>query len=61
MPIVRIDLIQGRTREQMNALAERIIAAVSDVMELEPHSTQVLFTEFSRDMWATSQTLAEAD
>ena len=58
MPIVRVDLWPGRTKEQKKELVKAITDAVETVMGTAPDRTTVIFTEVSKDDWAQGGKLA---
>lgn len=58
MPIVRVELWPGRTKEQKKDLAKAITDAVENVMGTAPDRTTVIFNEVSKDDWAQGGKLA---
>jgi len=60
MPIVRIEMLTGRTREQKQQLAEAVTSDVARIAKCSVESVQVLFTEVKREDWATAGVLADA-
>jgi 4-oxalocrotonate tautomerase len=57
MPIVRVELLAGRTEEQKAAAAEAITQAIARTLGVEPASAQVLFVDVERSNWAHGGTL----
>ena len=57
MPIITIQLAQGRTTEQKQAMAEAITQDAVRILNIEPEWVTVLFQEYPRDSWATGGTL----
>ena len=51
MPFVHIHMAKGRPLEKRRRLAERITEAITEILEVEPRSTQVLIHEHDRDNW----------
>ncbi len=51
MPFVHVHIAKGRPLEKRRMLAERITEAVTEILEVEPRSTQVLIHEHDRDNW----------
>lgn len=60
MPIVRIEMLTGRTREQKQELAEVITTEVARIAKCSAESIQIVFTEVKREDWATAGVLADA-
>ena len=58
MPIVRVEMWPGRTREQKAKLAKAITDALSDIAGAPPEATIVVFDDVSKDNWAESGKLA---
>lgn len=52
MPIVHVELYEGRTVDQKRALAKAITKAVSDTEKLAPEATTVIFTDVKKSDWA---------
>lgn len=60
MPIVRIDLLPGRSPEVKQALVDRIVAAFGEVCGTKPEALDILFTEVPRGDWfAGTQSYAD--
>ena len=53
MPIVRIEMFEGRTHAQKQELARAITEAVVNIAQTTPEATIVVFEDVSRDNWAT--------
>ena len=45
MPIIQVNLMQGRTNEQKKLLAQRITQSVVEVLGAKPESVRVLIHE----------------
>ena len=58
MPIVRVELWPGRTKEQKKDLVVAITDAVKNIMGTAPDWTTVIFNEVSKDDWAQGGKLA---
>lgn len=52
MPIVRIDLLAGRTAERKAELIRRVTAAVVEALEVRPEQVRVLLSELPPEHWA---------
>lgn len=57
MPTIRIDLFEGRTREQKAELAKEITDACVRVLGGPPGSVDVIFYDVARHDWATGGSL----
>ena len=58
MPIVKIELYAGRTKEQKAELAKAITDAVVNIARTTADETIVIFTDVERENWARGGTLA---
>jgi 4-oxalocrotonate tautomerase len=52
MPIVRIDLLEGRSREHKVELVRRVTEAVSTALDVQPGQVRVLVYEVPPEHWA---------
>lgn len=52
MPIVRIEMLPGRSLAQKRELVRVITDAVCNIAHTRPEDTYVLFSEFSVEDWA---------
>lgn len=52
MPMIKVDILEGRPDEMKRELAERLTQALSDVMDLSPEATHVIIEEHARANWA---------
>ena len=59
MPIVRISMWAGRTREQKSDLAKAITDVMVDVGKTTPEATIVVFEDVPKQNWAQSCVLAD--
>lgn len=53
MPVVRIELLAGRSLAQKRELTRVITDAVCNIALARPEDTVVLFTEYSVESWGT--------
>jgi 4-oxalocrotonate tautomerase len=51
MPIVRIDLLPGRSAEVKQELVNRIVTAFGEVCGTKPEALDIIFTEVERGDW----------
>ena len=58
MPIVKIELFEGRTKEQKAELAKAITDAVVEIARTTADDTIVIFHDVARENWAKAGTLA---
>jgi 4-oxalocrotonate tautomerase len=60
MPIVRIDLLEGRAPERKADLIRRVTEAVVAALDVRPEQVRVLLSEIPPEHWAIGgQTMAE--
>ena len=52
MPIIRVDILEGRSEELKKELAERLTETLSDVMGTPPAATHVLIEEHDKRHWS---------
>jgi 4-oxalocrotonate tautomerase len=58
MPIVRVEMWEGRTHAQKAELARVITEAVATIAHTTPEATIVIFEDIAKSNWATAGTLA---
>lgn len=58
MPIIRIEMLPGRTLDQKRELAEAVTRETARIAKCPKESVQVLISEIERDSWATAGVLA---
>ena len=54
MPVIRVELLEGRTREQKQDFARAVTESFVRICGGTPQSIQVIFQDVSRDDWATA-------
>lgn len=52
MPIIRVDILEGRSEEMKKEIAERLTATLSEVMGIPPAATHVLIEEHDKRHWS---------
>jgi len=57
MPIVQINLIEGRTAEQKKTLVEKVTGAVCESVDVKPEQVRIIISEMRRDHYATGGVL----
>ncbi|WP_029352884.1 tautomerase family protein [Bosea sp. 117] len=60
MPIIRVEMLTGRTREQKQELAESLTSEMARIAKCTPASVQIVFTEVEREDWAIGGVLTDA-
>ena len=58
MPMVRVELWPGRTKEQKAELARAITDAVVAIAKTTPEATQIVFQDVPKEDWAIGGVLA---
>jgi 4-oxalocrotonate tautomerase len=53
MPVLRVSLWSGRTKEQKAALAKALTDTMVDVAKVPPQSVTIQFEEMPKENWAT--------
>ena len=53
MPIVRIEMLPGRSTAQKRELARVITDAICNIAHTKPEETVIVFAEYSVEQWAT--------
>ena len=57
MPIVTIDLVEGRTIEQKRELAKRITAAIVELLKTTPEEVTIIYRDGPRSNFAKAGAL----
>jgi 4-oxalocrotonate tautomerase len=60
MPIVRVDMLAGRTHQQKQEIAEVFSHELARIARCAVDDVQVIFTEVDRNCWATGGRLTGA-
>jgi 4-oxalocrotonate tautomerase len=58
MPIIRVDMFEGRTPEQKRALVSALTQACVATLGSPPESIQVMLFDVAKSDWATAGILA---
>ncbi len=58
MPIIRVEMWEGRTKSQKAELARAITDAMVSIAHTTPESTIIIFSDIDRDDWAENGKLA---
>lgn len=59
MPVIQVNLFEGRSREQKAEVARRFTETVCEVLQVEPASVRVLFRDYARSDWSVGGTLMD--
>ena len=59
MPMVRIELFKGRTREQKAQAAKAVTEALARTIGSKPEATQIIFVDVEKADWADSGKLCD--
>jgi 4-oxalocrotonate tautomerase len=60
MPFVNIRLVEGRSQQLKHEMSKRVIAAISDVLQLPEHEIWIVFEDVpAGDWYVGSTTVAE--
>jgi 4-oxalocrotonate tautomerase len=52
MPIIRVEMHEGRTVDQKRALAAALTDAIVEHADAKREAVRVIFTDYSKDDWA---------
>ena len=58
MPMIRVEMYEGRTVEQKRAMVKAVSEAFASTCGGSPEAVQVVITDVSREDWATGGVLA---
>ena len=58
MPLIHVQLYEGRTVEQKRAFAESVTREASRTLNCEPSSVDIIFVDVKKHDWATAGKLA---
>ena len=53
MPIINVQLLEGRTAEQKRAFAKAITEAASATLTCSPESVQIIIQDVRKEDWAS--------
>lgn len=54
MPVIRIEMFEGRTHDQKRACAEAVTRAFCDTCNAPPASVHIVFTDVAKSDWAVA-------
>jgi len=58
MPLITVQMFEGRTVEQKRELVEAITEAVVRIAKTTPEATQIIITDIPKHNWASAGKLA---
>ena len=58
MPVITVDMFEGRTIEQKRALAEAFTMSFCEIAKAAPEAVEIIFNEIPRENWAHAGKLA---
>ncbi len=58
MPVITVQMYEGRTVEQKRALAEAFTKTFCEIGKAQPEAVEVIFREVARENWAHAGKLA---
>lgn len=59
MPIVRVELLAGRSQQQKNEIADVFTRELARIAKCGVHDVQVVFNDVDRQNWAVGGVIAE--
>jgi 4-oxalocrotonate tautomerase len=57
MPLIRVEMFEGRTVDQKRALAQALTEATARTLGTPPDSVDIMFFDVPRHDWASAGTL----
>jgi 4-oxalocrotonate tautomerase len=57
MPVVKIDLLKGRSINQKRTMAEKITTVICEVAKVPKEEVHVVFTDYDKSDWASAGVL----
>ena len=58
MPMIRVEMYEGRTVDQKRALAEKLTEAFVETCGGTPAAVQIVISDIAKEDWATGGALA---
>jgi len=52
VPIVKIEMLEGRTKQQKAELVQAVTQALVQIAKTKPESVTVVFSEYPKENWA---------
>ncbi|WFU11768.1 tautomerase family protein (plasmid) [Rhizobium sp. CB3090] len=60
MPVIRIDMLAGRTHEQKSEIAKVFTAELARIAKCTEDDVQIVFSEYERSNWSKSGAMLDA-
>ena len=57
MPLIRVDLFEGRTPEQKSEFAKAVTREAAKILKCSEESVDIIYTDIKKHDWATAGTL----
>jgi 4-oxalocrotonate tautomerase len=57
MPIIRVELLEGRSIEQKREFARIVTREAASILKCSPEAVDIVFSDVARQDWATGGTL----
>ena len=57
MPIIRVEMWEGRSLEQKRRLARALTDVLAEVVDCDPATVRVLIDDYARENWAVGGVL----
>ncbi len=58
MPMIRVEMFEGRTTEQRRALARELTDGTCRALGCKPEAVQIILTDIRKENWAEAGKLA---
>jgi 4-oxalocrotonate tautomerase len=58
MPMIRVEMFEGRTKEQRQALAKELTEGTCRALGCKPEAVQIILTDIRKENWAEAGKLA---
>lgn len=57
MPLIRVEMLEGRSRDQKKEIAEVLTRELARILKCQIEQVQVIVREIDRDNWSTGGVL----
>jgi len=61
MPVISVEMFEGRTREQKAAFAKAVSDAAQEILKTSPEHVWMIFKEYPKSEWAMGGRLCDED
>lgn len=59
MPVIRVEMLAGRSRDQKREMAEAFTREMSRIAKVKPEAIQIVFTDVAKSDWAIAGQLSD--